>query len=76
METENKIELMEGQFVEVDYDPELVRDFQTNGFGEIEGIGDGDDIDAIYKLQDAVNEDGLDELCADDTIVENVKEAK
>lgn len=76
METENKVELMEGQFVEVDYDPELVKDFQTNGFGDIEGIGDGDEIDAIYKLQDAVNEDGLEELCADDTVVENVKEVK
>ena len=50
------------QVVEVDYDPELVKEYIEHDGELIEGVG-ADDVDTpTYGIQTTVNEDPIDEL--------------
>ena len=60
---DNKDSLLKpDQVVEVDYDPELVREYIEHDGEIIEGVG-ADDVDApMYGIQTTVNEDPIEEL--------------
>lgn len=72
----NEIELVEGQVVEVEFNPELVKEYQDNYIMEEEGIGADPDV-TPYDEQTTFNEDSLDELFdPEDSEVEEMKEGE
>ena len=56
----NEIELNEGQVVEVEYNSELVNDYQNNYIMEEEGIGA--EMGGVYDTQTEFNEDNIEDL--------------
>lgn len=68
-----EIELVEGQVVEVEFDPELVKEYQENYIMEEEGMG-ADEVGNVYGEQTTFNEDDISELLDPETIVEDYQE--
>lgn len=66
--------LQEGQIVEVDYDKDLVKEYQNNYIMEEEGIGADPDLESEpYGTQTTINETPFDEMNEkDEVIIEEV----
>ena len=66
--------LQEGQIVEVDYDKDLVKEYQNNYIMEEEGRGDDPDLESEpYGTQTTINEIPLEEMNDEgEVIVEEV----
>lgn len=68
-----EVELVEGQVIEVEFDPELVKEYQENYIMEEEGMG-ADEVGSVYGEQTTFNEDGIEELLDPETVVEDYQE--
>ena len=66
---------MEEQVIEVDYNKDLVEDYQNNYIMEEEGIG-AEEIGEIYGIQDNFNTDSLDELLGEGATIDENTENK
>ena len=62
--------LQEGQIVEVDYDKDLVKEYQNNYIMEEEGIGADPDLESEpYGTQTIINEVPLEEMNEESEVI-------
>lgn len=58
------------QIIEVEYDKDLVEEYEKNYIMEEEGIGAEEDEVEIYDTQDTFNEDSIDELLGEGATID------